>query len=120
MAGCTLYAARPALRYVSLDYTYGQLEGWINSLAALLMVKGLKRGDVIAIGHDKHELSYALMMAAIRLGVAYVNFDMASPIERTRRILEVSSPSLLFYDDPAHQFEMMLQRSHLKYALAAS
>jgi D-alanine--poly(phosphoribitol) ligase subunit 1 len=100
------HAARPALRYAGSDYTYGQLGRWIDSLAALLMAKGLTRGDVIAIGHDKHALSYALMLAAIRLGVAYVNIDVASPIARTSRILQVSAPSLLFYDDPAYQADM--------------
>lgn len=99
-------ALRPALRYSSGDYTYGQLTGWVDSLAALLMTKGLRRGDVIAIGHDKHALSYALMLAAIRLGVAYVNIDVTSPIARTSRILQVSAPKLLFYDDPAYRSEM--------------
>jgi D-alanine--poly(phosphoribitol) ligase subunit 1 len=95
------HAAKPALRYASGDYTYAELSGWISSLAALLISKGLRRGDVIAIGHDKHVLSYALMLAAIRLGVAYVNIDITSPIVRNRRIIDVSSPSLLFYDEPS-------------------
>lgn len=100
------YAARPALRYASGDHTYGELGGWVDSLAALLLSMDLKRGDVIAIAHDKHALSYALMLAAVRLGVAYVNIDAASPIARTSRILQVSAPKLLFYDDPAYQADM--------------
>ena len=100
------HAARPALRYAEGDYTFRELEGWVNSLAALLLSKGLRRGDVISIGHNKHPLSYALMLAAIRLGVAYVNIDVASPIARTSRILQVSAPSLLFYDDLAYQTDM--------------
>jgi len=100
------HAERPALRYPAGDHTYRQLGVWIDSLASLLIVKGLKRGDIIAIGHDKHVLSYALMLAAMRLGVAYVNIDVSSPIARTRRIFDVSSPSLLFYDDPSYQANM--------------
>lgn len=102
----TVYAMRTALKYTSLEYTYSQLASWTDSLAALLIVKGLKRGDVIAIGHDKDPLSYALMLAAIRLGVAYVNIDVTSPTERNRRILQVSAPKLLFYEDSAYQSEM--------------
>lgn len=98
--------ARPALRYPEGDHTFRVLGGWTEALAALLLSKGLGRGDVIAIGHDKHALSYALMLAAIRLGVAYVNIDVASPIARTSHILQVSAPSLLFYDDPAYLAEM--------------
>lgn len=101
------HAARPALRHADGDRTYHELGEWIDALATLLLSKGLRRGDVIAIGHDKHPLSYALMLAALRLGVAYVNIDVASPIARTSRILQVSAPSLLFYDDVAYQAEMV-------------
>lgn len=100
------HAARPALHYADGGHTYRELGGWIDALAALLLAKGMERGDVIAIGHDKRALSYALMLAALRLGVAYVNIDVTSPIARTGRILQVSGPSLLFYDDLAYQAEM--------------
>jgi D-alanine--poly(phosphoribitol) ligase subunit 1 len=100
------HAAKIALRYPDCNHTFHELGGWVDSLAALLLTKGLRRGDVIAIGHDKHALSYALMLAAIRLGVAYVIIDVVSPIARTSRILQVSAPKLLFYDDPAYQTDM--------------
>ncbi len=100
------HAARPALRYADGDHTYGQIDIWIQSLAALLMAKGVKRGDVIAIGHDKRALSYALMLSSLRLGVAYVNIDVTSPIARTSRILQVSAPKLLFYDNPDYETDM--------------
>jgi len=100
------HAAKPALRYIGGSHTYFQLGGWIESLAVLLMAKGLKRGDVIAIGNDKHPLSYALMLAALRLGVAYVNIDIASPIARTSHILQASDPKLLCYDNSAYENDM--------------
>jgi D-alanine--poly(phosphoribitol) ligase subunit 1 len=95
-------AARPALRYPSRVIGYDELFGLSSRLAFLLRERGCARGDVIAIGHNKQPLSYALMFAALRLGVAYVNIDVASPIARTGRILEVSEPRVLFYDDPAY------------------
>lgn len=96
------HAEQPALRYADVDYTYSQLGKWVDSLATFLMSKNLNRGDVIAIGHDKHPLSYALMLAAIRLGIAYVNIDVASPIERSSRIMDVSEPAILFYDNSSY------------------
>lgn len=112
------HAARPALRFSENEYCYGELGQWIDSLAALLLSQGLKRGDVIAIGHNKQPLSYALMLAAIRLGVAYVNIDVASPTARNVRILQVSCASLLFYDDLDYQDEMSeLASSHCCPAL---
>lgn len=100
------HGARPALRYAETDHTFNEVGGWVDSLAALLLASGLQRGDVIAIGHNKHVLSFALMLAAIRLGVAYANIDVASPITRTSRILQVCAPKLLFYDDISYQNDM--------------
>ena len=61
---------------------------------------------MIAIGNNKKPLSYALMLAALRLGMPYVNIDVASPIARNLRILSSSGPSLLFFDDPMYEATM--------------
>lgn len=93
------HSVKPALCYTDRVYTYGDLNRWVDSLASLLLSRGCRRGDVIAIGHNKRPLSYALMLAALRLGVAYVNIDVASPVARSSSILGVSGASLLLYDD---------------------
>ncbi len=94
---------RPALRYSDCEYSYQVLSRWIDQLAGLLLAEGITRGEVIAIGHTKRPLSYAMMLAALRLGIAYVNIDVASPIARNHRILQTSGASLLFFDDMANQ-----------------
>jgi D-alanine--poly(phosphoribitol) ligase subunit 1 len=98
-----VHTQRPALRYPEHQYSYSDLLQWVESLALLLLANGLHHGDVIAIGHNKRPLSYALMLATMRLGVAYVNIDVASPVARNLRILEVSGAALLFYDDPRYE-----------------
>jgi D-alanine--poly(phosphoribitol) ligase subunit 1 len=100
------HAEHPALRYHNQILSYADLSRQSESLAMFLRAKGLARGDVIAIGHNKQAMSYALMLAALRLGIAYVNIDVASPLARNARILEVSGASLLFYDDPKYAAEM--------------
>lgn len=94
------HTARPALRYSEQQYSYLELVHWVERLSVLLLDHGLHCGDVIAIGNNKRPLSYALMLAALRLGIAYVNIDVASPLARNSRILEVCGATLLFYDDP--------------------
>ncbi len=94
-----IHSQRPALHYAEQAYSYQDLSRWVESLADLLLAHGCRQGSVIAIGHTKRPLSYALMLAALRLGIAYVNVDVASPVERTSSTLQVSRPSLLFYDD---------------------
>lgn len=95
-----IHAQLPALRYAGLEHSYSELQGWAEKLAKVLLDSGLQPGDVIAIGHNKRPLSYALMLAAIRIGIAYVNVDIASPLARNSRILAVSGAKTLFYDDP--------------------
>jgi len=96
----------PALCYPDCLLTYGELVNTAERLAALLLRQGLSRGDVIAIGHDKQPLSYALMLAALRLGIPYVNIDVASPVARNLRILTTSGASVLFFDDPVYEVSM--------------
>lgn len=100
------YSTQPALRCADREFTYGELGDWVDSLGGLLLERGVEQGDVIAIGHGKHPLSYALMLAAIRLGVAYVNIDLVSPVARTARILQISGARQLFFDDPTCQDAM--------------
>ena len=91
-----------ALHYPGADTSFVTLDEWSGQLASLLFSKGCRRGDVIAIGHEKHPLSYALMLAALRLGLPYVVIDVESPLERNLRILRRAAPKLLFYDDSAN------------------
>lgn len=96
------HAQRPALRYSGHQYSYSDLSQWVDKLGAFLLERNLVHGDIIAIGNNKSPLSYALMLAAIRLGVAYVNIDTGSPLERNLHIIDTSGVTLLFYDEPAY------------------
>lgn len=100
------FSDRPALRYLEVHHSYQELSQWADKLAELLISKNLQMGDVIAIGNNKRALSYALMLAAIRLGIPYVNIDVASPVERNSRILKISGAKFLFFDDLAYAKNM--------------
>ncbi|MEI7612355.1 MAG: AMP-binding protein [Betaproteobacteria bacterium] len=100
------YSDRPALCYSDRVLSYKEVSGLTERLAFLLLSKGCRQGDVIAIGNNKRPISYALMLAALRLGIAYVNIDVASPVARNSHILRLSGTSLLFFDDPSYQIEM--------------
>jgi len=98
--------AGSALCYADRVYRYHDLSLWIDGLASFLLAQGLRQGDVIAIGHTKRPLSYALMHAALRLGIAYVVIDVTSPVERISKIVNRAESSLLFYDDPVYLEKM--------------
>lgn len=94
-----LYGTQPALRYPKRVWTYADLAAEAEGLAVLLLQHGCQKGQVIAIAHTKQAPSYALMLAALRLGIAYVNVDVESPASRTLSILQTCGAKLLFCDD---------------------
>ncbi len=100
------HGGRCALRYPGRAITYEELGSMVDRLADQLISFGLSRGDVVAIAHTKKPLSYALMLASLRLGLPYVSIDVASPFTRNVRILETSRASLLCFDDVQHLPEM--------------
>lgn len=96
------HSTQISLRYQDHFYSFRELAGLVNSVAELLIQHRMSRGDVIAIANDKQPLSFALMLACLRLGIVYVNIDTASPLNRNARILKVCGARMVFYDCNAH------------------
>ena len=73
---------RPALHYSGRTITYTEIGCMVDRLADTLVDLGLRRGDVVAIAHTKKPLSYALMLASLRLGLPYLSIDVGSPAQQ--------------------------------------
>ena len=69
-----------------------------NRQAANLRHEGLCAGDVVAIFNTKEALSYVLMIACLKVGIAYTNIDIDNPVHRTEAILKQCEPKILFTD----------------------
>ena len=108
---------KPALFYQEKIITYAELGSMVDQLADTLIKYGLCRGDVVAIAHTKKPLSYALMLASLRLGLPYVSIDADSPFSRNIKILERSAPSLLCFDDLCHSDGMNVLAKSVKSQL---
>jgi len=90
------YPDNIALIYPDMEYTYRDLDTCSNSIAYFMQAKGLTQGDVIAIISTKMFEDYALMIACLKLGIAYTNIDIDNPKERTFHILNTCNPKLVF------------------------
>ncbi|PKQ46720.1 amino acid adenylation domain-containing protein [Confluentibacter flavum] len=77
--------------------TYKELQELSNKIAHYLSTLSIKKNDVVAILNNKTELSYALMLACLKIGAPYTNLDPKSPIERFHRMVNISQPKLLLY-----------------------
>jgi len=79
----------------SEQVSYAELNKLANRTARFLVQRGIKKTDVVSISGQKSVLTFASMIASLKLGCPYVILDPDSPAERLRKILSTSRPSLL-------------------------
>ena len=77
------------------EYTYTYLNKLSNQIAHYLISKGLKKGDVAGIFHNKTVLGFSFMLACLKMGVIYVNLDYHSPNIRLEKIIKRSKPKII-------------------------
>jgi D-alanine--poly(phosphoribitol) ligase subunit 1 len=75
--------------------TYAELNREANRVARHLIARGVKKDDVVAISGNKSVLTFASMIASLKLGCPYVMLDPDSPAERLRKILSTCRPTVL-------------------------
>ena len=86
----------PALLLGESTISYGELRALAERCSAALFHSGIGRGDVVAFHLPKRGETYALLIAALRLGAPYVFIDPKSPAERNQRVIEQVRPAILF------------------------
>jgi len=104
-----LHGGRPALRETGGEITtYAQLDQLSNRTGRLLLERGLRRGDVVAIFHDKSPAAFATMLACLKTGLIYTNLDPDSPWERIRKIVQTIEPKAIVnaFLEPPHSAEL--------------
>jgi D-alanine--poly(phosphoribitol) ligase subunit 1 len=75
--------------------SYAELSRAANRVARLLVRRGVKNGDVVSISGNKSVVTFASMLASLKLGCPYVILDPDSPTERLRKILSTCRPRVL-------------------------
>lgn len=89
------YPENPALVFPDTVWSYKTLDEASDRIASHLLNAKLKNTCVIAIFAEKHPLTYATMIAALKIGASYVMLDTRSPKQRLEKILERCQPALL-------------------------
>lgn len=90
---------RPVLILPDKTLTFKELSNLHLRIASRLVDIGLKRGDRVAIVSAKGSLTFGLMLACLRLGIAYINLDSLAPIERNISIIKASGALRVFVED---------------------
>ncbi|MDT8899745.1 amino acid adenylation domain-containing protein [Anaeroselena agilis] len=90
---------RTALRFVDGSVVdYDTLNKLSNRVARRLLDGGVGPGDVVAIANSKQPAGYAGMLACLKLGAIYTNFDDQNPADRLRKIFATCGPKLIVAD----------------------
>lgn len=89
---------KTAIAYAEDEYSYAQVGRDSIAVATYLQQLHLIQNDVIAIFNDKSYSSYILMLACIKIGVAYTNIDPNAPEDWVLHILSIAKPKKIFSD----------------------
>ncbi len=97
---CRRLGRRKARRQLAVDYgdyayTFADLIAAANQLARYLDRRGVGPGSRIAVLVDRSIQSHAIVLAASKLGAAYVPLDPSFPADRVRFILADSQVDLV-------------------------
>jgi D-alanine--poly(phosphoribitol) ligase subunit 1 len=76
--------------------TYGELDRLSNQVARVLIDRGVRKRDTVGIAVDKSDLTYAVMLACLKLGAVYFAVDPSNPPTRIRAIAARCEPAFAF------------------------
>ena len=86
----------PALILGEQVTSFASLHELARRCADDLTARGVGKGDVVALRLRKRCITYALLLACLRIGAPYVFLDPNDPVDRTGRMLARIRPTLMF------------------------
>lgn len=88
-----------ALIHNETEISYKELNASANILARALAKRGLKHGDVVGLAVSRSIDLVAVMLAALKLGAAYVPIDPSFPAQRINHMVEDADPKFILLSD---------------------
>ena len=85
-------AARPALEFAGVSFTFGEIEARSNRLAHTLRARGLKRGERLAFFLQNRPEVIDLWIAAVKLGLVLVPVNVLYRERELKHILADAAP----------------------------
>ncbi|OZD24475.1 hypothetical protein CH248_05875, partial [Rhodococcus sp. 06-156-4a] len=87
------------------EWSYTDFDARVNALAHVLIERGVRVGDRVAVQLPRSVDLVTALLAVVRAGAAYVPIDPEYPSERMGHILDDATPRVVitgdFLDDPA-------------------
>jgi D-alanine--poly(phosphoribitol) ligase subunit 1 len=104
------YPDRKAIKYHEGKFhTYNELNIRSNQIANYLLKNEISKGDVVGILNNKSFNAYALMLACVKIGAIYTNFDFTNPWQRISKILDNCQPKIIFNDQTDQELVLKIK-----------
>lgn len=100
--------------------SYEELNALSNRIANYFISYELKNCDVVAIQNDKTPIGFATMIACLKLGIIYTNFDYTNPMERIKKIFETAAPKIVLADCMNEMISQLCETMDIPYINAES
>ncbi|MFF2775694.1 amino acid adenylation domain-containing protein, partial [Streptomyces sp. NPDC058052] len=92
----------PAVADVRHSLGYGELDAAANRLARLLLHRGVRPGDPVAVALPRGTELIVSLLAVVKTGAYYVPVDLSHPAERITFVLEDVEPRIVLCADTSH------------------
>ncbi|MET7619802.1 non-ribosomal peptide synthetase [Streptomyces sp. NPDC005408] len=77
----------PAVIGDGLPWSYGDLDRRSDSVAAALLARGVRRGEVVGVLADRSALGLAGVWGVLKAGAAFLPMDVRNPAQRVKELL---------------------------------
>jgi amino acid adenylation domain-containing protein len=94
-AAAKKYPKKTAVSCQGESLSYAELEKLSNQLAALLIAKGIQKGDLIGLSVDRSREMLIALLGILKSGAAYIPLDPEYPQDRIEYMLEDSGAKML-------------------------
>lgn len=113
---CNQNKEKKAVIFDGKEYiTFDELDKLSNKFANFFIKRKIGRRDVVAIQNQKSPIGFATMLACLKLGIIYTNFDYTNPVERIKKIFETAAPRLVIADEYQADIEKLCLRLSIPY-----
>ena len=97
------------------EITFEELEDYSNQIANFLLSYDIEKKAVIAIQNSKSKEGFAAMLACLKLGIIYTNFDYSNPEDRIKKIFETAQPQIIWADIYEKNIDELCRRMNIPY-----
>ncbi len=111
------YGAKTAIKFCdNSQISFLELDKLSDRIANFFIKQGISKNQVVAIQNDKTAFGYAIIIACLKLGLIYTNFDSTNPKERLKKIFETANSVIVISDTQlaSHIIELCNEKN-IKY-----